>query len=274
MTGDRGAALSWPQAWAALDAELGQWQAAGKVARFWWRDDDATKATPALNRLVTLRKTVDVPLTLAVIPAQLAPSLVDLVAAANGITAAQHGFSHANHAPATEKKSEFPASRSLDERLRDLRTGQAILRQRLGEKFQPVLVPPWNRFAPDLLGTLPSLGFSAISAFQLRRQYWAAEGLAQLNTHMDPVDWRGGDSDLGCRMALMAAIQALTAIRTGLAHLQPVGLLTHHLRHDSAGWDFIETFLRRIAAHPAARWVDLAAALAVGRPVGDIIQAS
>ena len=40
--------------WAVLEAELDLWQAAGRTASFWWRDDDAVAATPALSRLLAL----------------------------------------------------------------------------------------------------------------------------------------------------------------------------------------------------------------------------
>ncbi len=39
------------------------------VADFWWRDDDATTRTPALERLLALSTTPRLPLALAVIPA-------------------------------------------------------------------------------------------------------------------------------------------------------------------------------------------------------------
>ena len=41
--------------WAALDAELDLWAAAGRVAGGWWRDDDAVAPTPALESLLTIR---------------------------------------------------------------------------------------------------------------------------------------------------------------------------------------------------------------------------
>ena len=41
--------------WADLDAELDRWKAAGRAATLWWRDDDATRPTPALDRLLALQ---------------------------------------------------------------------------------------------------------------------------------------------------------------------------------------------------------------------------
>src|SRR6185503_10933091 len=83
--------------WDALDAELERWRAAGRVATFWWRDDDAVTDTPALRRLLELRASLDVPLALAVIPANADAALAALVPPE--VAVLQHGFAHRNHAP-------------------------------------------------------------------------------------------------------------------------------------------------------------------------------
>src|SRR5690606_11184472 len=109
------------------------------------------------------------------------------------ITAAQHGFAHINHAAPCEKKCEFPLSRPWESSLQDLEEGQAIMRVLFPQQTRSILVPPWNRFPAGLTGHLAHLGFSVLSGFQLRQQYWAAPGLCQVNTHVDPVDWKGRD---------------------------------------------------------------------------------
>ena len=40
--------------WSDLEAELEAWRCRGRRATFWWRDDDAVEATPALERLLGL----------------------------------------------------------------------------------------------------------------------------------------------------------------------------------------------------------------------------
>jgi hypothetical protein len=56
--------------------------------------------------------------------------------------------------------------------------------------------------------------------------------------------------------------------------MQPIGLLSHHLRHDGAGWDFLARFLTQTAAHPAVRWLDAAAALDIGRSPAAVMPSS
>ena len=94
---------------ATLDAAAAR---AGTVG-FWWRDDDAVAATPALERLLDLMATRDAPLLLAAIPAGAEPSLGRRLADAENVHLAVHGLAHANHAPAGEKPAEFGAHRPL-----------------------------------------------------------------------------------------------------------------------------------------------------------------
>ena len=67
--------------WRVLQEELDAWAEAGRVATFWWRDDDANGPSPALERLLRLRSRYRVPLALAVIPERLDPSLASLLQA-------------------------------------------------------------------------------------------------------------------------------------------------------------------------------------------------
>lgn len=250
--------------WKALNAELDRWSEAGRVATFWWRDDDASDVTPALDRLLQLQQSTSVPLTVAVIPSRATQGLADCLNGLAGIAVVQHGFAHQNHAGPGEKKSEFPATRPLQARLEDLRAGEEIM-QRLFPKRQRVLVPPWNRIA-EMSTDLAAMGFAALSGFKLRQRPYAAPGLAQVNTQIDPVDWRGGDVTSGCRAALTTALTVLQLLRGDAAPQQALGLLTHHLRHDEAGWEFISEFLELIGSHPGARWVRLEEALIIGPP--------
>lgn len=253
--------------WRALTEELDCWAADGRTASFWWRDDDAAAATPALDRLLGLHRTSGIPLALAIIPVQAEAGLAARLRSERRVVALQHGYAHRNHAPSSEKKSEFPHNRSLDERLGDMRAGQARLRGLFDPaQLLPVFVPPWNRLAPDALPAMSALGYTAVSAFQARDRYWAAPGLATLNTHIDPIDWHGTDNAAAAERSLAAAGAHLRAMRAGEQALQPLGLLTHHLRHDETVWAFAAAFLSRTAAHPAVRWLDARAALEIGRP--------
>lgn len=246
--------------WAALTAELDLWAAQGQQVDLWWRDDDAISVTPPLEQLLSLQREAGIPLALAIIPGLATPDLARRLSGQAGIFALQHGFMHCNHAPAGSKKSEFPAARPLEQRLADLRAGRNQMQAWFADRLLPIMVPPWNRMADDLLPQLAGCGFTAISAFAPRKDYWAASGLVWLNTHIDPIDWHGGG---GIARSVEIAANTLGAMRLGLLPLQPIGLLTHHLRHDPAVWTFVRDFFDA-TRHPAARWIDAATALAAG----------
>lgn len=240
-------------AWAALRAELDQWQAQGRSARLWLRDDDAVAPTPALEQLLALARRWQAPVLLAVIPALAQPELVQLLAQEPLITPCQHGYAHTNHAPAGEKKCELGAHRPLAAVLAELRAGQQRLRQLFGTRLAPVLVPPWNRMTPPLLPELPGLGFACLSTFG-PPQGAAVLGLAQRNCDLDIIDWRGTRGGIDPAQLSLRLVAMLAASRETDA--RPIGVLTHHLVHDAVAWGWLEKLLAVINEHPAARCID------------------
>lgn len=153
-------------AWQRLGEELDAWGEAGRTATLWWRDDDATRPGPALNRLLALAGNAGVPLALAVIPATAETGLGDLLRARPDIAVLHHGYAHINHAGDGEKKAELGAQRPLAVRLDELATGRARLSALLARAL-PVLTPPWNRIDADLVAHLPDAGFLGLSTFGL-----------------------------------------------------------------------------------------------------------
>ena len=245
-----------PQAgtWGALTAELDAWQALGRCATLWWRDDDATRSGERLSRLLDVAGAT--PLALAVIPAamrdELAATLQDHRSAGGRIIVVQHGYAHFNHAPPAEKKAEYGAHRPPDAMLAELARGRERLDALLGEVFEPILTPPWNRIAPALISRLEEAGLMGLSAFGARP---AGGGRTFTNTHVDIIDWRGGRGFVGEEPALNAAVAHLSARRTGRACAEePTGLLTHHRDHDDACWRFIDRLIATVARHPAGAW--------------------
>lgn len=241
--------------WRAFDAELEAWGRTGLTARFWWRDDDATRPGPLLDRL--LQAAGPTPIALAVIPATVEESLAGRLAAHNGgageTSVLQHGYAHVNHAPAGLKNAEFGDHRPLETMLGELTMGRQRLEALFGEAFEPALTPPWNRAGDELAGSLLKSGLQGLSGFGARGP---DDGDRVVNTHIDIIDWRGSRGFVGDRQALRAAIVHLAARRTGAADQgEPTGLLTHHRDHDEACWRFIEKFRAAVDAHPAALWV-------------------
>lgn len=241
--------------WDALDAELELWAAQALHLPLWWRDDDAVAPSEALTRLEALARTLDMPVHLAVIPKEATPELADVVQHSAHLVPVVHGWAHENHAPADKKKCEFGSTRPVDEALNEAEAGMARLKQMFGSRLQPMFVPPWNRVSPALLPWLAGLDFSALSTFGPRKRVNAAPGLVQINTHIDPIDWKGSRGLLAEEQILATLVLRLQARRLGQEdRAEPLGYLTHHLVHDAAIWDFSERLLSRLLAGPATPW--------------------
>ena len=197
----------------------------------------------------------EVPLALAVVPDWLDPAKWPVPMPGRNGTVLLHGRAHQNHAPAHEKKSEFPASRPITARIADIAAGWERLSGRYPQAL-PVFVPPWNRHGPDLLAHLPDLGLTGISTFRSRLKKHPVRGLLQANTHVDIIDWRGSRSALAREVVVSAAVSHLAARRTGQvdAH-EPTGVLTHHLDHDDACWQLVTELFELTTGHAAVRWL-------------------
>jgi hypothetical protein len=239
--------------WHDLTRELDQWREAGRTATFWWRDDDATAPTAALDRLLALQHKHAAPVMLAVIPARAEAALARRLAPERAVAVVQHGWAHLNHAPVGASKAELGPDRPAALVLGELARGQLALNA-LFDGWLRVLVPPHNRIAPQVAAALATAGYAGLSTYNARRG--APAGLTQVNTHADIMNWGtrafGGEAE-----ALALVIRHLQARRGGGADPdEPTGLLTHHLAHDEGAWAFTDAFLAAVAAHPAARIVD------------------
>lgn len=249
-----------PAGWPDLVDELDRWEEAGRVARLWWRDDDAVAPTRALERLVSIAG--QVPIALAVIPgpaqAELAAWLWDRERSVREARVAvlQHGWRHSNHS-VTGKKSEYPAERLSTDVAFELALGRERLTELFGTRALPVLAPPWNRFDDRHLPLLGRCGLSGISRAKPRRSVRPAPGIVEANVHIDLVAWAGGRDFIGEEAALSSLIAHLRARRVGLmCASEPSGILTHHLIQNGPTEAFLERLLRVTGAHVAAHWLE------------------
>lgn len=222
----------------------------GRTVSLWWRDDDAARARPPLDRLIALSDRLAVPLALAVIPEPAERSLAKRLSRPDAARVAvlQHGWSHTNHEPAGARAAELGAARPIEAILAELAAGRAKLAGLFGDRFLPVLTPPWNRIDPAVATRRGEVGLPGLSTFTSLEQ----DG-HRLDAHLDPIVWKSTRSYMGDERMLMLFDEEV-ASRTGAAADVPIGILSHHLAHDEPVWTFLETFLAATAAHPAVRW--------------------
>lgn len=240
---------------AATSEELRRWRDEGLTLPVWWRDDDATASTPELDRLLAIAARFAVPLHLAVIPDAAKPGLADRLRETTDVFVLTHGWRHQNHAPPDQKKAEFGAHRPLPPMAAEIGAARQRLAELFGDLSLPVFTPPWNRIAPEVVGELHDLGFQALSTFLPRAEKFTAPGLLRVNTHLDPIAWKAGGGLLPPALIDEQLAGHLRARRTGAAdNAEPYGLLTHHLVHDAALWNFVEQLIETWTTSGVTQW--------------------
>ncbi|WP_445501894.1 glycosyltransferase [Microvirga sp. G4-2] len=233
--------------WSPVERALARARDYGCAIRAWWRDDDAVADTPQLDRLLSLSRRSKAGIALAVIPHRLEASLGKRLRKEETAFALVHGWSHANHAPEGQKKAEFGVHRPTA--IMAAETEQALqrAREKLGGTLLPVFVPPWNRVSPELIQHLPRTGFTALSTFNDRKAAFPVEGLLQVNTHIDPIDWHGTRSLADPAFIIANLAAAIDRRVMGTADREePIGFLTHHLIHDNVIWSFCEELMMQL----------------------------
>jgi hypothetical protein len=235
---------------ARLLALLDETDAKGRTLDFWWRDDDAEDATPALDRLLDLAVRYDLPLALAVVPKGATEALAARVRSTPHVAVLQHGWAHENHATTGEKRIELGGTQPLPETVDQLRRGRERLISRFADRFLPVLVPPWNRIADDVRNARVDVGLAGLSTSG------PAKGEPhQVNVHLDIFAWRPTRRTLS-RAETYPRLTAEVARRLA-GDDEPVGIMTHHLVHDTASSSLLDELLDTLAKHPATRWPEI-----------------
>jgi hypothetical protein len=236
--------------WTPLRKELAIWRAEGLTLPLWWRDDDAVTATAALDRLVALSGDMGLPVHIAVIPKHADASLVSAVEDhPNRLISLVHGWAHENHAPEGQKKAEFGVrdARSLE----DAKNGVTRLSTLFGPKLVQCFVPPWNRMDVALAPDLSAMGYHTVSTYGPRAADFASQGLKQINTHIDPINWRGDRSAVPGDQLVDGLVKTLVDRRMGRTDgTEPLGVLTHHLVHDAPIWDITKALLSELLSGP------------------------
>jgi hypothetical protein len=102
----------------------------------------------------------------------------------------------------------------------------------------PVFVPPWNTMCGELEARLRTLGFVAISKYNLPAGKHADE-----NVDIDFIDWR--NFDLRDERDILADIIALLRNE----NIRVIGLMNHHKVVMRRGLEFFDKLFRTLARH-------------------------
>jgi hypothetical protein len=220
--------------------------------KLWWRDDDAGADDPKLDRLLAIAMHRAVPVVLAVIPARLDGATAQKILACPFATAVQHGLAHKDHRSVDGQKCELVDRIDQDA---PLVAARHRLADTFGERFRPMMVPPWNRIEPALRERLPALEFPFLSTFAGHRRLPPAEGLRQLDTHVDAIRWKEGRAPLDSG-SIVAACRQSAGMVGG-----PIGLLTHHAVTDEEGFRALDRAIGLLQDRHEAEFLSLDDAL-------------
>ncbi|MCL6414837.1 polysaccharide deacetylase family protein [Aestuariirhabdus sp. Z084] len=237
--------------WQLLEQELALWQQSGSRLSLWWRDDDATSDTPALEQLLNLSNRHQVPLSLAVIPKGLQPSLASRLKGYTKISCLLHGYDHSNYAPPEQRKQELGLHRPKQQVINSLVQGHQKLSKELGTAYHPVLVPPWNRISKALIDELSAVGLLGLSTLGPRNDQ---TDLTVNNVHIDLIDWKqrcfAGEQRVLNQLVTHLRQRRLRQVDP----LETTGIMSHHLAHDTQCWEFLHQLLALLQSHPCVRW--------------------
>lgn len=219
------------------------------TVRLWLRDDDSGPADAALGSFLSWLSDAGIPALLAVVPEWLEADAARAIRGHPAVTVAQHGIAHVDHAEAGRKKVELGGTADRTRLREALLRGRERLHRSFGERFLPVLVPPWNRIAPEIERMLPELGYAAVSSFRGRRAP-AVPGLLRVDSDIDVIDWRR--RRLRPLPELEAELERLCVERRG----GPVGILTHHRAEATVETVALRSWLEGLARRPGTEWLD------------------
>ncbi|MGE3171751.1 MAG: DUF2334 domain-containing protein [Planctomycetota bacterium] len=157
------------------------------------RLDDVVDLTPRLEGVWSVLERHRVPVHLGVIPndlgADAALRLRQRAAVSRSrASVQQHGYRHVNHGVG-KKKFEFGDERPAADQRADLAAGKAILEQHLGDLFDGVFVPPWDRCGERGMQALAELGYSGISVIETSTAPRDPR-VPHVPMTTDPVQWK------------------------------------------------------------------------------------
>jgi len=246
---------------APLRAELKQWRAEGRRARFWLRDDDLTQMSPRVEAMVAVLERFGIRALLAIIPGLMADGLANALPDRSRYVICQHGLRHTNHEAADAPKAEFGGARSAAVAVADIGEGQRLMHAAFGASFAPIFVPPWNRMATGLRAGLIELGFQGLSAYGNEKAAPSGAALAVVNADIDVLNWAEPDAQ-GVAVLPLADICRRAADllsrrrRSDPPSTRRIGFLTHHLAMDSAAWEVVSIAIAETLDAGVVDWVD------------------
>ena len=233
----------WQHMPADIDDRLRQGGSLASVGKVFFRADDIGAPGSGFSQLLDTFARHDAPLALAVVPTWLTPQRWRVIRQTSVRKPHlwcwhQHGWRHWNH-ELDGKKQEFGPARELAAIESDITRGRKRLCTIMGDTFQPIFTPPWNRCDHRTLTVLAKNKFSAVSRSAGRKPSGHLP-LPDIPIAVDLHTRKGknGKADWPAMLSELAY---------GLA-LPVCGIMIHHQRMNSAAFDFLDILLGLLSA--------------------------
>ena len=183
-----------------------------------------------------------VPLHLGVIPTDLRADEAGRLRERAGrshspVAAQQHGYRHVNHG-AGKRRFEFGDERSAAEQRSDIVAGREILERQLGDLFEPIFVPPWDRLGESTLEILADEGFLAVSVIDTSSSP-RSDRIPRVSMTTDPVQWRP-------EPVHKPWDETLGEVETRLSEAAYAGIELHHEIMDAAAVEGLDHLLQQL----------------------------
>ncbi|QJB55655.1 DUF2334 domain-containing protein [Pseudodesulfovibrio sp. zrk46] len=204
-----------------------------------FRADDIAVPGNNCQRMMEIHIARQIPLHMAVTPAWLTESRWAILKEWAGDSGMfiwhQHGWRHVNHQQ-SGKKGEFGTDRPKSAKKADLAKGMERLRTFMGDEFQPVFTPPWNRFDAATAEALQELGYRAVSrSTGEQKKVPLTDFLPDIPINVDLHTRSEADPAEGLNALIDEFAQAVKSGR--------VGVMLHHQRMNDAAFVFLDAVL-------------------------------
>lgn len=213
-------------------------QLAAAPPQVFFRADDVGIPSRTFQQLIGCFQKHRLPLCLATVPAWLTEPRLKELRSLTGTNSGQwcwhqHGRLHRNFEP-VGKKQEFGPARTKSDIDSSLAKGRSRLEQLLGNDFQPIFTPPWNRCSSDTLRVLTDLKFKAVSRSKGARPE-TLPNLPDLQVNVDLHTRKEVEPSLGLKNLVLEIEQGLASGRCGI--------MIHHQRMNRAALELLDILL-------------------------------
>ncbi len=232
-----------------LSIDKGCSKSTGKPVVF-FRADDIGIPSSQFTEMIDSFKKHKLPLALATVPAWLNENRLTSLRQTTGPKSSQwfwhqHGFVHRNYEPMStigkrNKKQEFGPSRRDKDISTSLTKGRLRLEDLLGDSFQPVFTPPWNRCSKSTIDCLVQNQFQAISRSRGALPQTPA-GFPDYQVNVDLHTRKESVAETAFT-SLLAELEV--SLASGFC-----GIMLHHQRMNSRAMQFLHLLLEALGGN-------------------------